>query len=197
MPSRFCNTHLPRKTGELRSAWAVTRRIPDVGRRRRPANNQPAANGIISIPYTLRSKSPSTRFGATRRYVQISICVMWQMKPTDSRRVRGIFFVELLNRQRKRRIKQDRFIQWHWCAPCNPAGFHNHRSKLTARRERLLYRSHPSNGKDPFWPSADRFALPNLPFSATNPGPSASGKSRPIAVPFEGQLSGGVKAEYS
>jgi hypothetical protein len=42
-----------------------------------------------------------------------------------------------------------------------------------------LLRDHSGTPNDRSWPPTDRFAPPNLPLSARNPGPSASGKSRP------------------
>src|ERR1019366_6950034 len=60
------------------------------------------------------------------------------------------------------------------------------------RDERPLTGDHLGNVTGDFWPISDRFASPNRPFSAANPGPAAFGKYRPIAVSGERRLRGSL-----
>jgi len=51
-------------------------------------------------------------------------------------------------------------------------------NEILIKRDRPLWSGHFGTVTDRSWPPADRLAPPNLPFSATDPRPSASGKSR-------------------
>jgi hypothetical protein len=61
--------------------------------------------------------------------------------------------------------------------------------QLTSQSERRLCGDEYRCPCCRFWPRADRFASPIQPFSASNPGPAASGKSRPQAPQYGRPLS--------
>jgi hypothetical protein len=59
---------------------------------------------------------------------------------------------------------------------------------LVASREWRVLGDQSNLVSDRLWPISDRFSARNPPLSATNPGPSASGKSRPTPANNERPL---------